>query len=208
MNEAPPQSGPRWYWSLPIILLIGILVPLGIRGFVKDDSRYSWGTFSKQIIYHVEYHWVMRDPDGSLWTTRHWHDDELRGEAAQHLESLPRRLNTRYSLGAVKSWMNAYTKYMYENRAEFIPQSPDVTTRSEVVGFTADVWYRVNESRRLRDRHFELMEAQGIAVSPKRQLFFSYPRGAMLPATESSESPSVGDPPSSSASGEAKEGDG
>lgn len=176
MNDTQQQIQPRWYWNVPIVLLIGTLVSLGVRGRILDDARYSWGTFCKQVTYEVDYRWVMRDPDGSVWTTKHWHDGELLGEALVHLEGTPQRLNTRYSLGAVKSWLSAYTHYMYENREKFIPSPPDATTpRSKVVGFTAEMWYRINESRRLRDKDFQRLEEQGVSVSPKRRLFFASP---------------------------------
>jgi hypothetical protein len=168
--EPNETTQPRWYWNVPILLLVGILVSLGIRGLIKDDARYSWGTFCKQVIYEVDYRWVMRDPDGTEWTIKHEHEGELRGEAKTHLEGLPKQLNTRYSLGAVKSWIAAYTRYMFEHSDDFV-----LPPQSKVVGFTAEVAYRENVSRKLRVSNFKETEKDSAAESPTRRLFFAYP---------------------------------
>ena len=176
VQDEAPAIQPRWYWNIPIVLLVGILGSLGVRGVIKDDAQYSWGTFCKQITYQIEYQWVFETADGERYIETHWHDDELRGDADTHLRGNSAYRNTRYSLGAVKDWVNAYVKYMYENRDKFFTPSSngEPARRDKIVGFTAVVWYRVNVSRTFREAHFaELME-KGETNSPK-QLFFSYP---------------------------------
>ena len=58
---------------------------------------------------------------------------------------------------------------MFENRDEFF-DPPE----GEVIGFTADVEYRVNVSRRLRERELVEMEKSG-KIPPPQRLFFAYP---------------------------------
>jgi hypothetical protein len=175
VDHTQETSRPRWYWNVPIFVLIGILVPLGVRGLVTDDARYSWGTFCKQATYEIEYRWEMRDPDGSIVISKHWHDDELRGEAKKHLAG-SKRLNTRYSVGAVKSWTTAYTKYMYEHRDQLMtPAEGGNERQSEVVRFTAEVFYRVNVSRKLHQRRYTSIDEERAAMPPKKRLFFAYP---------------------------------
>ena len=98
----------KWWWNIPIILLIGILISLGIRSIVTDDNRYGWGTFSKQVVYKIEYYWVY--DDGRV--QRYHPGKELKGKAKRELKRFG---ITRYSIGALKSWVNNYLEYLYEN---------------------------------------------------------------------------------------------
>lgn len=143
------SSSPRWYWNLPILLLFGILVPLCTRGLIADDGRYSWGTFSKQIVYLTHYRWILRGRDGDVYYVNHSHEGELRGDARTHLGGAPRVRNTRYSLGAVKSWLTGYCRYMYDERDRFFAKDAAALTseRDEVIGFAARTAYVVNVSR-------------------------------------------------------------
>ena len=121
----------KWWWNIPIILLIGILVPLGVRSVVTDDNRYGWGTFSKQIVYEVEYYIVY--DDGEI--EKYLPGNELKGIARVKLNKFG---NTRYSAGAMKSWVNNYLEYLYEN----IHDRKIKTVRAEVL-------YTINQSRRI-----------------------------------------------------------
>lgn len=120
----------KWWWNIPIVLMIGILMFLGFRSIITDDNRYGWGTFSKQVTYVVKYYWV--DEDGTQF--RYFPGNELRGEAKKKLLY---KYNTRYSLGAVRSWTTNYAEYMYKNR-----------NQRRFNSFRAEVFYEINKSRR------------------------------------------------------------
>lgn len=130
---------PRWWWNIPIILLIGILVPLGIRSIVTGDNRYGWGTFSTQVNFELSYYWVMEDGSATPYKS----GNELRGEARKKLKSGYN--NTRYSLGAVRSWLEGYARYMYEHRPN-----------DDIKAFRAVCYYQLNvDARRRIDRSEE-----------------------------------------------------
>ena len=120
----------KWWWNIPIILVIGILVSLGIRSVITDDNRFGWGTFSKQVVYKIDYSWVYKNGK----STRYEPGKELKGTARKNLS---KQGNTRYSLGALKSWVNNYLKYLYENR----PAANIKSVRAEIL-------YTINTSRR------------------------------------------------------------
>ena len=122
----------KWWWNVPIILLLGILIFLGVRSVVTDDNRYGWGTFSKQVVYRVEYYWVY--DDGRV--QRYIPGEELIGIASIRLQ---RRSNTRYSVGALKSWVNNYLKYLYENKSQ-----------NQVKSVKAEILYTINKNRKIK----------------------------------------------------------
>ena len=122
----------KWWWNIPIILLIGILVSLGVRSVVTDDNRYGWGTFSKQVVYIVEYYFVY--DDGKI--EKYLPGKELKGIAGRKLNKFG---NTRYSTGAMESWVNNYLKYLYENEQD-----------RKIKSVRAEILYTINESRRIR----------------------------------------------------------
>ena len=188
---APPAAGPqpavgpvRWYYHIPIVLLLGGLGALGIRSLVLDDARYGWGTFCKQICYEVDYEWIVEldtfgEDDGKTYygTRRVTGDPGQLGEVhekladrdanpslaqrspqeAKQLASQKWEHNTRYSLGAVKSWMRGYLKWLYARRQYFEPDE-------RVVGVRATVYYQVNVVRFQRD--FKLPDARMDFVHP------------------------------------------
>ena len=125
------QSKAGWWWNIPIVLLIGILVPLGIRSVITDDNRYGWGTFSKQVVYRIEYYRVY--DDGRI--ERYRPGRELKGKARKRLERFG---NTRNSIGALKSWVNNYLEYLYENR-----RGKNIRT------VRADIFYAINKNRNM-----------------------------------------------------------
>lgn len=117
---------------MPIVLLIGILVPLGIRSVITDDNRYGWGTFSKQVVYKVEYYWIYDSGEEKIYQP----GNELRGKAKKKLYKLG---NTRNSLGALKSWVNNYLNFLYENK----PQDDIKTVRAKIL-------YTINKNRKIK----------------------------------------------------------
>jgi len=126
----------KWWWNIPIILLIGILVPLGVRSVVTDDNRYGWGTFSKQVAFRVNYYWINENGE----ETRYRPGKELSGKVRKKLK---KGGSTRYSEGALKSWINNYARYMYMNNK----------TRDKIRSFRAKVYYKINtRSVKGRDR--------------------------------------------------------
>ena len=137
----------KWWWNIPIILLIGILVPLGIRSIVTDDNRFGWGTFSKQTSFSINYYWVGKNGE----RIRYIPGKELSGKARKKLK---RRGSTRYSVGALESWVNNYVRYMYVNERK----------NEDSAYFLAVVRYRINSAR--------LPGSQGGAVN---QLLIKYP---------------------------------
>ncbi len=124
---------PGWWWNLPIILMVGILVPLGVRSQLTHDSRYGWGTFGRQTIYQMKYQWEFEDGRREIY----WPGDELRQEARKHVGS-SRQLNTRYGLGAILVWIQGYGRYMWEHRPE------------GVRAFHVVLRYELDKTRRLR----------------------------------------------------------
>ena len=120
----------KWWWNIPIILLIGILVSLGIRSIVTDDNRFGWGTFSKQTSFSINYYWVGKDGKRQ----RYLPGKELNGKARKKLK---RRGSTRYSVGALESWVNNYVRYMYLNNK----------VNENTGSFLAVVRYRINSTR-------------------------------------------------------------
>lgn len=124
----------RWWWNLPIILLIGVLVPLGVRSLITDDNRYGWGTFSKQVVFRVNYYWLTEDGDKIMYNPGR----ELSGKVRNKLK---RSGSTRYSTGALKSWVNNYTRYTYLNKRP----NPDFKS------FRAEIYYKINS---LQGFHF------------------------------------------------------
>jgi len=121
----------KWWWNLPVFFMIVLFVSLGIRSIVTDDNRYGWGTFSKQVVYEVDYFWVLDNGK----RIRYFPGDELLKGSVEKLNS---HGNTRYSIGAVKSWVNNYISYVYLNKKP----GPEVTS------FIAEVEYVINISRR------------------------------------------------------------
>jgi len=117
----------NWWWNIPIFLLIGILVPLGVRSVVTDDNRYGWGTFSKQVAFNINYYWVNENGKKQRYTP----GKELSGKVRKKLK---KRGSTRYSDGALKSWVRNYTEFMYLNKKKDKSMS----------SFRAEVTYRVN----------------------------------------------------------------
>ncbi len=124
----------KWWWNIPIILLIGILVPLGVRSVVTDDNRYGWGTFSKQVAFRVKYYWINENGE----ETRYKPGKELSGKVRKKLKKSG---STRYSDGALKSWINNYARFMYMNNKP----------RDEIKSFRAEVFYKIN-SRSVKGR--------------------------------------------------------
>jgi len=122
----------KWWWNIPIILILGTLVFLGIRSVVTDDNRYGWGTFSKQIVYKIDYYWVYDDGRSE----KYYPGKELRGTATGKLKSFG---NTRYSTGAVKSWVGNYLRYLYENKPG-----------EDIKSVRAHILYTVNKSRKIK----------------------------------------------------------
>ncbi|MEM7480684.1 MAG: hypothetical protein AAF481_05890 [Acidobacteriota bacterium] len=114
------------------MLLLGILVPLGVRSLVTDDSRYGWGTFGRQTIYTLTYLWEFEDGRREIYEP----GDELRDDARKLLDS-PRQRNTRYGPGAIPIWIRAYGRYMWERRP------------AEARAFHAVLRYEFDKSRRL-----------------------------------------------------------
>lgn len=117
----------RWWWNIPIIFLIGILIPLGVRSVVTDDNRYGWGTFSKQVAFRVNYYWVS----GEGKKIKYRPGKELSGKVRKKLK---RSGTTRYSDGALRSWIRNYADYMYKNQ----------NTGGEMKAFRAELLYRIN----------------------------------------------------------------
>lgn len=117
----------KWWWNIPIVLLIGILVPLGVRSVITDDNRFGWGTFSKQVAFRVNYYWVNDNGKKLKYNP----GKELRGKVRKKLK---KRGSTRYSDGALKSWIGNYTRYMY------LQNKPG----EEIVSFNAELLYKIN----------------------------------------------------------------
>lgn len=117
----------KWWWNIPIILMIGILVPLGVRSVITDDNRYGWGTFSKQVVYKIKYYWIWENGDKII----HRPGKELSGRVRNKFKG---NGITRYSSGALLSWVNNYTRYIYIQRG-FEPY-----TKS----FRAEILYKMN----------------------------------------------------------------
>ena len=119
----------KWWWNIPIILLVGILVSLGIRSIVTDDNRFGWGTFSKQTSFSINYYWVGKDGKRQ----RYLPGKEINGKVRKKLK---RRGSTRYSVGALESWVNNYVRYMYLNNK----------VSEDTGSFLAVVRYRINST--------------------------------------------------------------
>jgi len=117
----------KWWWNIPIILLIGILVSLGVRSVVTDDNRYGWGTFSKQVAFRVNYYWINENGE----EIRYRPGKELSGKSRRKLK---KGGSTRYSDGALKSWIKNYARFMY------MKNKP----RDEIRSFRAEVFYKIN----------------------------------------------------------------
>ena len=125
------ETKAKWWWNIPIIFMILLFISLGIRSIITKDNRYGWGTFSQQIVYEVDYFWVLKSGE----RIRYIPGGELFYESKSKLDS---HGNTRYSIGAVKSWVNNYVKYVYLNKKP----------GPEVISFMAEVEYAKNVSRR------------------------------------------------------------
>jgi len=119
----------KWWWNIPIILLIGILVPLGVRSFITDDNRYGWGTFSKQVVFNINYYWIMENGD----KIRYRPGKELSGRVRNKIK---RNGTTRYSSGALISWVNNYTRYVYLQRSR----------GTEAESINAEILYKINSN--------------------------------------------------------------
>ena len=132
----------KWWWNIPIVLLLAILIPLGIRSVITDDNRYGWGTFSKQTVFDIRYYLVYKDGTRS----RYKPGTELRGRS----KMLRNKGSTRYSTGSVKSLVKSYVRYMYK-----INQSHDIL-RAEAV-----IRYRENVSRKRKlDKEYKTIFIQ------------------------------------------------
>jgi len=117
----------KWWWNIPIILMIVILVSLGIRSIVTADNRYGWGTFSKQVAYKVNYYWINKNGKEK----RYRPGKELSGKVRK---KLIKGGSTRYSDGALKSWINNYARYMYQNN----------NSQGDIQSFRAELFYKIN----------------------------------------------------------------
>ncbi len=138
----------KWWWNIPIILLIGLLVPLGIRSIVTDDNRFGWGTFSKQTTFNIKYYWITENEK----KLRYKPGKELSGRVRR---KIARRGSTRYSSGALESWVNNYTRFIYLN----MPHGEDIKS------FRAEVRYKINS-----------IYTPGIEQSNKNLMVIEYPR--------------------------------
>lgn len=132
-NQAGRVPSPGWWWNLPILLLFGILISLGIRSKVTADNRYGWGTFGRQVVYQLAYGWEFAN--GKVY--RYHPGNELRKKAQNLLDSNGQN-NTRYGLGAILVWLDGYERYMWEHRPE------------GAVAFHTVMIYELDVSRRLR----------------------------------------------------------
>ena len=121
----------KWWWNIPIVLLLAILIPLGIRSVITDDNRYGWGTFSKQTVFNIRYYLVYKDGSKKRFNP----GLELRGNS----KKLRSGGHTRYSTGAVKSWVKSYVRYIYK-----------VNQSHEILRAEAVIHYKENVSRRAR----------------------------------------------------------
>lgn len=120
---------PKWWWNIPAVLLIAGSLALGIRSMIKDDNRYGWGTFSKQVNFNVEYYWILDNDQ----TIKHFFGGELRGEAFKKLYYN----NTRYSIGAVKAWVHDYLEFLYKNKR-----------KNDAKAIKAIIYYEFNINRK------------------------------------------------------------
>ena len=125
-------ASPGWWWNLPFLLMVGILVPLGVRTLVTKDSRYGWGTFGRQTIYQLEYQWEFEDGRREVYRPV----DDLRKDARKLLDS-SRQRNTRYGFGAIVVWIRGFGRYMWERRPE------------RATAFHTVLRYELDKSRRL-----------------------------------------------------------
>lgn len=97
-----------------VIGFLLLLFGLGIRGLARDESRFSWGMFSRNNEYLVLAYWVM--PNGQLAPYKP--GDELGGKSLQVSPRTRGRSTrvTRYSPGTVCSWCEEYAQYLWEHR--------------------------------------------------------------------------------------------
>lgn len=120
----------KWWWNIPVIMLLVILIPLGVRSIITDDNRFGWGTFSKQTSFSINYYWIKKDGTKQ----RYLPGKELGGKVRKKLKA---RGSTRYSVGALESWITNYTRFMYLNKRQ----------SENTEKFRAEVRYRINSPR-------------------------------------------------------------
>lgn len=126
-NSCQKYSDIKWYWNIPIVIMLTLLLSLGIRSLITDDNRYGWGTFLKQANYVIKYSYIKKD--GS--THEYKPGNELIGLANQirHIGS------TRYSTGFIKHSVENYLKYLYRNKND-----------EEIKTFRAELYYVINKN--------------------------------------------------------------
>jgi hypothetical protein len=114
-------------WHLVPIGFVSLLIVLAIQSWVRDDARFGWGMFKKHVDYRVSYAWVLEDGSVEPYSPT----GELRGPGWRLRDDRERW--TSYSVGALRSWVRGYARYM-------VKRDP----RAEATLFRAVLTYRIN----------------------------------------------------------------
>ena len=121
-----PNVSPPWHLQAIVVLFLAALAGLGLRTIVLDDARFGWGMFSKQLDHRTKYYWVL--DDGTRVAT------PLGRELAYPASKINDRWRhiSRYSLGAVRTWVDGYLRYQFEHHRPADAQAIEAEVRYQV----------------------------------------------------------------------------
>lgn len=131
MHTNTPLSVP-WYYHVFVALFVVFFVGVSLVQFARKDTRFGWGMFSHETRYTIEYGWNINGQERIFLP-----QGELRGRTREMImANTP--LSTRYGLGALRTWVRGYVKYMYTE-----------ATPSQGAFFYADIAYEVNRNENI-----------------------------------------------------------
>ena len=121
--------------QLTVVAWIVLWSGLGLRSWWRDDSRFGWGMLGRNIEYLIVYHWI----DETGRRIQYFPGEELRDKAEQLRPRRPlsrdvsRTDLTRYGVGTLRSWINDYQQFLFDDRR------PPTATHIE-----ATLYYAIN----------------------------------------------------------------
>lgn len=108
MNNAPVASATLPWWRHGIVFaFVGGLCVLGVRGLLIDDSRFTWGMFSKQLRCEIVYILVDEAGEETAYSPRH-----LQGVLMQNALAPGAPRMARYGVHPLEVMVRGYLRFL------------------------------------------------------------------------------------------------
>jgi hypothetical protein len=95
-----------------VCLFLALLLGMGLRGIVADDSRLSWRMFPYVLRYQVDYTLVMADG-----TRRPWKPGREQRNIVKRQLKPGAPLDGWYGVGAARAWVLDYLRFVAHHKA-------------------------------------------------------------------------------------------